>query len=149
MRKWTPRGLLPLLLLGLGSCAAQQEPGRLDTNAPRASSPRPEAGGAGYLFFFDEEAHDTNFLALQRRGAFDGLSHERFIATRTQHLERYLRSQYAAQTGTPPGAIHPNVSQAIRTTARREAVRQAHVLGLKPDAKIMKKRRLHPHPAVY
>ena len=109
----------------------------------------PAEEGPGYLFFFDEEAHDTNFMALKRRGAFDGLSHERFIATRTEQLERYLRSQYSAQTGTPTGAILPNVRQAIRNTARREAVRQANILGLKPDSKIMKKRRMHPHPNVY
>ncbi len=109
----------------------------------------PVESGAGYLFFFDEEAHDTNFMALKRRGAFDGLSHERLIATRTEQLDRYLCSRYSAQTGTPTEAIHPNVRQAIRNTARREAVRQATILGLKPDSKTMKKRRMHPHPDVY
>ena len=109
----------------------------------------PTEGGSGYLFSFDEEAHDTNLMALKRRGAFDGLSHERFIETRTEQLERHLRSLYSAQTGTPPGAIHQNVKQAIRNTARREAVRQANILGLKPNSKIMKKRRMHPHPDAY
>ena len=126
-----------------------QEDNTAASSPVNTAASSPVEGGSGYLFFFDEEAHDTNFMALKRRGAFDGLSHERLIATRTEQLERYLCSLYSAQTGTPTGAIHSNVRQAIRNTARREAVRQANILGLKPDSKIRKKRRMHPHPSVY